>query len=134
MTEDFFADMAAKGHKAVTRYATFFNEGVEAETMIDGVLVNPAPDKLPHYGVPHHERSQFEIMLWWRLPYIVGQDKEWSVYCLDGGANDRPSHVGRGRSLKEAVKIAKGRFPESFARIEFEYNEEQIIVPEFKEG
>ncbi|WP_276154833.1 hypothetical protein, partial [Sulfitobacter sp. M95] len=59
-----------------------------------------------------------------RLPYIVGQDKEWSVYCLDGGAHDRPSYVGQGRSLKEAVKIAKARFPMSFARLEFLYNDE----------
>jgi|TARA_R100000789_G_scaffold100516_1_gene111214 hypothetical protein len=120
MGEDFFADIAAKGHKAVTRYATFYNEGVEAETMIDGVLVNP--ENIPEAGIPHHERTQSEIMMWWRLPYIVGQDKEWSVYSLDGGANDRPSFVGQGRSLKEAVKIAKGQFPQSFARVEFEYN------------
>ena len=130
MDEDFFANMAAKGHKAVTRYATFHNEGVEAETMIDGVLVNP--EDTPEAEIPHHERTQSEIMMWWRLPYIIGQDKEWSVYCLDGGAHDRPTLVGQGRSLKEAVKIAKGRFPESFARIEFEYNEEQIIVPEYE--
>lgn len=134
MGEDFFAEMAAKGHVAVKRYATYFNEGVDAEDMVDGVLVNPAPSELPIHGVPHNERSQFEIMLWWRLPYIVGQDKEWSVYCLDGGANDRPSYVGQGRSVKEAVKIAKGRFPESFVRVEFEYNDEPIIVPDPFDG
>jgi hypothetical protein len=105
----------------------------EAESSMDGVLVNP---KLPPRfdSTPNEERPETQRRKWWDRPFIVSysdmsagatcseEQKEkmraawleawpsgtrWDVRCLDGGAWDRSTCWGSFATLEGAVQCAK---------------------------
>jgi len=106
----------------------------EAETCMDGVLVNP---KLPKNfdSTPNDDRPEAQRRKWWERPFILSyseavspaatcseEEKEkrraawleawpsgtrWDVRCLDGGAWDRSTCWGSFATLEGAVQCAK---------------------------
>lgn len=82
-----------------------------APSEIDGILIDP--ENPPKYDIPNDERSIRELKFWWKRPYVrtsMAPIGGYDVYCLDGGAWDRPTWVGRGDTIDEAVAIAKLRW------------------------
>lgn len=90
-------------------YAPMGGDAVEAEALVDGVLLNPRCP--PDGSTPHLHRPIRELLAWWRLPYIVGQGDAFEVRCLDGGANDRPTHIGHAATAAEAARLARAYSP-----------------------
>lgn len=74
-----------------------------------GILLNPA---LPEhfFEMANETRSAEEIKKWWDNPIILTEQNHHSVrydvWCLDGGAWDRPTLHGQSNSLEEAETIA----------------------------
>lgn len=84
----------------------------EPEYSPEGILINPV---LPEdfFNTPNGERSPEEISEWWDIPLILTEQNEawedgvrYDVWCLDGGAWDRPTLHGQSESLTGADKIA----------------------------
>lgn len=87
---------------------------VDAADMIDGILIDPVAP--PASDIPNVSRPVDEIMAWWRLPYIVASTAgPFHIYCLDGGALDRPTMIGQAATLPEAIEIAKAYRAEAYA-------------------
>lgn len=79
-------------------------------TWVQGVPVEP--DLRPSFFITDNaQRPQQEIEDWWDRPFIQPKAHNnsvvYEVWCLDGGAWDRPTYWGEGDSLLEAVLIAK---------------------------
>lgn len=70
------------------------------------IPVNP---ELPAglHCTPNTERSEREIREWWCLPYVVAEGDRWSIYCLDGGAWDRPTWHASTTCAADAVAYAE---------------------------
>ena len=79
---------------------------------IKGVPVDP---KLPRaFWTTANERRPLSHGRWWYRPFVRScQSEAWpgglrfDVYCLDGGAWDRPTVWGCFGSLEEAVSCAR---------------------------
>ena len=86
-------------------------EEVDAADCVDGVLIDPV--QAPEWDIRNEERPPYEIYAWWRRPYITtnNMNAPFDVYCLDGGAWDRPTMIGRKETLAEAVEMAKAYSP-----------------------
>lgn len=72
----------------------------------------PLDPKLPtrFYDTPNEERSKAQLDAWWDHPYgILREDGEIDVYCLNGGAWDRPTWLGRAADRDQADKVAEVR-------------------------
>lgn len=87
----------------------------QAENCFDCVLINP---KLPKNFecTDNQKRPAAQRNKWWGRPYIeveIEDPEQWpesvyySVYCLDGGAWDRPTFWGRFGSLHEALQCVE---------------------------
>lgn len=84
-----------------------------AENCIDGILINP---KLPEdfYIRDISDREPLELSVWMNRAYILAEKHEafasgirYSVWCLDGGAWDRPTSFGHYHDLDSAFTKAK---------------------------
>lgn len=78
---------------------------VYAQDCVKGFFVNPVMHA-EFDSTPNTERD-FEDMIWWMRPFIVGEPGAWSVRILDGGAWDRSSWVSDHTELDEAVKACQ---------------------------
>lgn len=86
----------------------------ESDEEFDGVIVTPEgiflfPSREPA-DMPHDERTQEEVNLWWGRPFITegdGPEPRYYVQCLDGGAWDRPTLKGCSHSVSGALSIAR---------------------------
>jgi hypothetical protein len=59
-------------------------------------------------NTPNDERSEEELETWWERPFIVTRDdREFDVYCLDGGAWDRATWYCTADTVAEAVRLGK---------------------------
>jgi hypothetical protein len=87
-----------------------------AENRFGNVLIDP---ELPeNFGcTDNQKRSAEQLDKWWGRPYLeleIEDPEQWPdgvfyrVYCLDGGAWDRPTLWGRFESLHEALQCAEG--------------------------
>jgi hypothetical protein len=76
-----------------------------AERVIEGIAINPANQ--PPERVEHLRRSDEEMELWLRRPYVVGMEGAWQVRCLDCKSSDRPSRWETVSELDEAVAFAR---------------------------
>jgi hypothetical protein len=66
------------------------------------------PNRVPA-DMPHDERSEEEMRIWWGRPFITeneGSDQPYIIQRLDGGACDRPTYKGSAATVKEAIAIA----------------------------
>ena len=97
------------------------NIRIRVQTVVDGVLVNPVLPK--NFDDTRNEDRPESHQKWWNLAYIETEIREegntewrkiwpsgvrYSVYCLDGGAWDRPTLWGAFATVEEAVRCAKG--------------------------
>jgi hypothetical protein len=71
----------------------------------------PLPDDF--YDTPNDERPEWQVTLWNR-PYIrTIENRHWpsgiryDVYCLDGGAWDRPTAWDSFGTIEEAIKCCE---------------------------
>lgn len=96
---------------------------MKAEQVIEGIPVNPVLPKR-FYGTDNRKRPNSP---WWHVPYVritscpfeEGSEhlakwleawpsgNRFDVYCLDGGAWDRPTAWGKFGTLEEAVRCAR---------------------------
>lgn len=77
---------------------------------IDGIPINP--DDRPDSHTPIPDRSMAELKRWWKRAYVTTTTRPiggFDVFCLDGGAWDRPTAVAVVPTVEEAVEIAKNR-------------------------
>ena len=59
-------------------------------------------------NTPNDERNEKELETWWERPFIVTRnDREFDVYCLDGGAWDRATWYCTADTVAEAVRLGK---------------------------
>lgn len=70
-----------------------------------GFLIDPS---LPEafMNTPNNERP-YAHMVWWGMPYVETNQGAFSVWCLDGGAWDRPTWRGQADTLADALELAK---------------------------
>lgn len=52
---------------------------IQCEAILSDIAVNPTTFPLPMDG---HRRSEEEIRLWRRRPYILGEGNKWKLFCL----------------------------------------------------
>ncbi len=70
------------------------------------IPVNPRlPKKFS--STPNVDRPEKQIRQWWCRPYVTEEGGSWHIYCLDGGAWDRPTWRGSVNSCDEAVAKAR---------------------------
>lgn len=76
-------------------------------TMVDFLRIDPElPDNF--FQTPNDDRSRRELDEWWDRPFaMTSPDKATlTVYCLDGGAWDRPTWYGEASDALDAVRLA----------------------------
>ena len=67
---------------------------------VDPVLPRDFDDR------PNEDRSSAELDRWWDKPFLVSNtDGTFTVRCLNGGAWDRSTVLGRGATAEEATAI-----------------------------
>lgn len=90
--------------------------------IVDGIPVNPV---LPE-AMFDKSKDKWPNHPWWGIPFVKAvqnyrQDEEgyaawckawpggirYDTYCLDGGANNRPTGWGKFGTLQEAIQCAK---------------------------
>lgn len=77
----------------------------KAENAANDVLINP---KLPaKFFFTTNEDRPKSHQKYWNLPFIIVNDSNYQVFCLDGGAWDRPTMWGYYKTLDEALNCAK---------------------------
>lgn len=92
-----------------------FNDGTfKAENVVDFIMINP---KLPaRFGSTANVDRPASHHKFWDVPYIETCESDlpeaiegllFGVYCLDGGAWDRPTCWGSFYTLTDAVECAK---------------------------
>jgi hypothetical protein len=86
---------------------------MKARMVIDGIPVDPVLPK-GFYSTPN-ERRPASHRRWWYQPFVkTCLNEAWpsgirfDVYCLDGGAWDRPTARGWFGTLEEAIHCARG--------------------------
>ena len=70
----------------------------------------PLDPKLPaNFDItPNEKRSKAQLDAWWDRPYgITTNDGQILVYCLNGGAWDRPTCFGKASNYYEACELAE---------------------------
>ncbi|EDN2416872.1 DNA-binding protein [Salmonella enterica] len=69
----------------------------------------PLNPKLPaNFDItPNEERSKAQLDAWWDHPYCVTYNGKFLVYCLNGGAWDRPTMLGQADTYDEACELAE---------------------------
>lgn len=83
----------------------------EAQTWVGGVIVDPV--LRDHFCLTdNRSRDAAEIEDWWGRPYIETDDSRppgyrYSIYCLDGGAWDRPTQLHVCGNLQEAIAFVR---------------------------
>jgi len=74
----------------------------QAEDCIQGIFINPVlPENF--WTEPLEERTEEDMRLWQDLPFIISDNDFYKIYCLNGGAWDRPSLIGGFDSQDKAV-------------------------------
>ena len=67
---------------------------------------------------PNEKRSKAQLDAWWDHPYCVTHNEKFHVYCLNGGAWDRPSWMAQADTYDEACELAERKQAEWVARRE----------------
>lgn len=58
---------------------------------------------------PNEKRSKAQLDAWWDHPYCALHEGKFHVYCLNGGAWDRPTWLGQADSYDEACEVAESK-------------------------
>jgi hypothetical protein len=80
--------------------------------MITPIPINP--DLPSHFfNMLHMDRSEAEIKQWWDQPFAQRDSSgSLSVYCLDGGTEERPTFYGTAATVEEANELATRKLTE----------------------
>ena len=81
---------------------------IQCAAIQNGVPVNPKTYSFPMDG---HRRSEEEINLWRRQPYILGEDNEWKLFCLLQSGY-RPQLLGTFETLDDALNETRNNHRE----------------------
>lgn len=82
------------------------NTEYQAEHFIDGIFINPAlPENF--WTESLENRSEEHMRHWDAMPFILSEGGFYKVYCLDGGAWDRPSLIGGFDTQEQAIDFIK---------------------------
>lgn len=74
--------------------------------MPNQIPINPTLPK-NFDGTPNEKRSKSQLDQWWDHPYCVTHNDKFHVYCLNGGAWDRPTWLGQADTYDEACEVAE---------------------------
>lgn len=79
------------------------NTEYQAQDYVKGIFINPVlPENF--WTEPLDNRTEEHMQHWKGLPFIITDDNNfYKVYCLDGGAWDRPSLKGGFDSQAKAI-------------------------------
>ncbi|HAI9599732.1 DNA-binding protein [Escherichia coli] len=81
---------------------------------------------------PNEKRSKAQLDAWWDHPYgVTEHDGKIVVYCLNGGAWDRPSVLGLANNYDEACELAErqqARWVKTRSQPIFMYSQEPPFV------
>ncbi|MGL9585674.1 DNA-binding protein [Escherichia coli] len=81
---------------------------------------------------PNEKRSKAQLDAWWDHPYgVTEHDGKIVVYCLNGGAWDRPSVLGFADNYDEACELAErqqARWVKTRSQPIFMYSQEPPFV------
>ena len=78
------------------------NTEYQAENYVKGIFINPVlPDNF--WTEPMENRTPEHMRHWENMPFILSDNDFYKVYCLDGGAWDRPSLIGGFDSQDRAI-------------------------------
>ncbi|HGU3895062.1 TPA: DNA-binding protein [Escherichia coli] len=81
---------------------------------------------------PNERRSKAQLDAWWDHPYgVTEHDGKIVVYCLNGGAWDRPSVLGLANNYDEACELAErqqARWVKTRSQPIFMYSQEPPFV------
>lgn len=72
---------------------------IQCDAILNGVPVNPTTYP---FSMDGHRRSEEEINLWRRRPYILGEGNEWKLFCLLQSGY-RPQLLGTFETLDDAI-------------------------------
>lgn len=76
--------------------------------MPNQIPINPTLPK--NFDItPNEKRSKAQLDAWWDHPYCVESDGKYHVYCLNGGAWDRPTFLGQTDTYDDACELAERR-------------------------
>ncbi|EHE3169016.1 DNA-binding protein [Salmonella enterica] len=76
--------------------------------MPNQIPINPALPK--NFDItPNEKRSKAQLDAWWDHPYCVESNGKYHVYCLNGGAWDRPTLLGQTDTYDKACELAELR-------------------------
>ena len=80
------------------------NTKYKADDFIKGVFINPL---LPEdfWTEPLENRSEEHMKHWEAMPFILVEGGFYKVYCLDGGAWDRPTLRGGFDTQAQAINF-----------------------------
>ncbi len=71
------------------------------------ISINPNLPK-HFYSTENSRRSKTQLKRWWCNPFVIGYEvEEYSVWCLDGGAWDRPTFHAQYENIDDAIQHAK---------------------------
>lgn len=59
------------------------------------------------YCTPNEQRSKTQLIHWWNNPFITNHGHGFDVYCLDGGAWDRPTLHAHYDTFSQALSHAE---------------------------
>lgn len=76
--------------------------------MPNQIPINPTLPK--NFDItPNEKRSKAQLDAWWDHPYCVESNGKYHVYCLNGGAWDRPTFLGQTDTYDDACELAERR-------------------------
>jgi excisionase family DNA binding protein len=99
-----FIEGKAPAHDSGLKTFQIDSYDYQAEDCIQGIFINPVlPENF--WTEPLEERTEEDMRLWQDLPFIISDNDFYKVYCLNGGAWDRPSLIGGFDSRDKAVEF-----------------------------
>jgi hypothetical protein len=73
------------------------------------LLIDPQLPK-DFFETRNESRSARQLKLWWDRPFAqASDDGQLTVWCLDGGAWDRPTWYGVAKTVEEATRLARSK-------------------------
>lgn len=107
--EDFEEMKKDELFRLASKVSTYFKNyhKFENQKLIDGVAYEPHLP-LNFYNNPNEDREYEELESWWDKAYIVNNKQGYFiVYCLNGGAWDRPTRKGTFDKFEDALELAQ---------------------------
>ena len=86
--------------------ATVKGRKLEADQIIDGILVDPVNPPLDKFDMIR--RSAEDLEPWRNRPFIMRSDNQWKVMCLDDRFTNGTTIWAAVDDMEQALRFAKG--------------------------